>query len=195
LMQMAIDVAGFSPAEADELRQAMGSKRSQERMERLRARLYDGMAARGVTGEVADRIWEKLAAFASYGFPESHSVSFAYLVYASSWLKRYFPAAFCAALLDAQPMGFYSPHSLVQDARRHGVEVRPPALARSAAGATLEADGPRAGERPGPAAGVGAAPETWGRGGPAVRLGLGSVRGIGDDQARRIVAERDVHGP
>ncbi len=201
LMQMAIDVAGFSPAEADELRQAMGSKRSQERMERLRARLYDGMAARGVTGEVADRIWEKLAAFASYGFPESHSVSFAYLVYASSWLKRYFPAAFCAALLDAQPMGFYSPHSLVQDARRHGVEVRTPDLARSVAGAILEVDGDAdadagsATARPGPAEGAGAAPETWGRGGPAVRLGLGSVRGIGDDLARRIVAERDAHGP
>ena len=141
LMQMAIDVAGFTPGEADELRQAMGSKRSLERMERLRQRLYDGMAAQGVTGEVADRMWEKLAAFASYGFPESHSVSFAYLVYASSWLKRYYPAAFCAALLDAQPMGFYSPHSLTQDARRHGVEVRTPDLAVSAAGATLEVDG------------------------------------------------------
>ncbi|HKY66788.1 MAG TPA: hypothetical protein VJM49_10480, partial [Acidimicrobiales bacterium] len=141
LMQIAIDVAGFSPGEADELRQAMGSKRSHERMERLRQRLHDGMAEREVTGEVAERVWEKLAAFASYGFPESHSVSFAYLVYASSWLKRYYPAAFCAALLDAQPMGFYSPHSLVQDARRHGVEVRTPDLALSAAGATLEVDG------------------------------------------------------
>jgi error-prone DNA polymerase len=191
LMQMAIDVAGFTPAEADELRQAMGSKRSEERMGRLRRRLYDGMAANGITGEVADRIWEKLAAFASYGFPESHSVSFAYLVYASSWLKRYFPAAFCAALLDAQPMGFYSPHSLVQDARRHGVEVRTPDLAVSSAGATLELDGPP----PWPAPGAGAAPGTWGRGGPAVRLGLGSVRGIGDEMARRIVAERDAGGP
>ena len=121
LMQMAIDVAGFTPGEADQLRQAMGSKRSRERMERLRDRLYDGMAERGITGEVADQIYDKLAAFANYGFPESHSVSFAYLVYASSWLKLYYPAAFCAALLNAQPMGFYSPHTLVQDARRHGV--------------------------------------------------------------------------
>jgi error-prone DNA polymerase len=198
LMQMAIDVAGFTAAEADELRQAMGSKRSQVRMERLRHRLYEGMAERGVTGEVADRIWEKLAAFASYGFPESHSVSFAYLVYASSWLKRYYPAAFCAALLDAQPMGFYSPHSLVQDARRHGVEVRTPDLALSSAGATLEVAGcPPSGRagRPGRAPGAGSAPETWGTGGPAVRLGLGSVRGIGDDLAERIVAERDTRGP
>jgi error-prone DNA polymerase len=157
---------------------------------------------------VADRVWEKLAAFASYGFPESHSVSFAYLVYASSWLKRYYPAAFCAALLDAQPMGFYSPHSLTQDARRHGVEVRTPDLALSAAGATLEVDGlpparrdvrPPPGEegptRPGKAPGAGAPPETWGKGGPAVRIGLGAVRGLGADRATRIVAERDAHGP
>jgi error-prone DNA polymerase len=191
LMQMAIDVAGFTPAEADQLRQAMGSKRSHERMEALRRRLYDGMAANGVVGEVADRIWEKLAAFASYGFPESHSVSFAYLVYASSWLKRYYPAAFCAALLNAQPMGFYSPHSLTQDARRHGVEVRTPDLAVSGVGATLEVGEAGAG----PVAGKGAPPDTWGRGGPAVRLGLGTVRGIGGDLARRIVAERDAWGP
>ena len=122
LMQMAIDVAGFTPSEADQLRQAMGSKRSRERMERLRERLYEGMAERGITGEIADRIFEKMAAFANFGFPESHSVSFAYLVYASSWIKLHEPAAFCAALLNAQPMGFYSPHSLVQDACRHGVD-------------------------------------------------------------------------
>ena len=190
LMQMAMDVAGFSAAEADQLRQAMASKRSQERMEALRRRLYDGMAANQVVGEVADRIWEKLAAFASYGFPESHSVSFAYLVYASAWLKRYYPAAFCGALVNAQPMGFYSPHTLVQDARRHGVEVRTPDLAASGAAATLEVDGPA----PGPVAGEGRPPETWGIGGPAVRLGLGSVRGLGTVLAARIVAEREAHG-
>jgi error-prone DNA polymerase len=191
LMQMAIDVAGFTPAEADQLRQAMGSKRSHDRMESLRRRLYDGMAANGVVGEVADRIWEKLAAFASYGFPESHSVSFAYLVYASSWLKRYYPAAFCAALLNAQPMGFYSPHSLTQDARRHGVEVRTPDLAVSGAAATLEVVGPA----PGPAPGAGSAPEAWGAGGPAVWIGLVLVRGLGDELAGRIVAERQAQGP
>ena len=185
LMQMAIDVAGFTPSEADQLRQAMGSKRSRERMERMRARLYDGMAANGITGDVADQLWEKLAAFANYGFPESHSVSFAYLVYASSWIKRYYPAAFCAALLNAQPMGFYSPHTLVGDARRHGVEVRTPDINRSAAGATLEWPGPRpddAAERPG----AGVPPDRWGRDGPAVRLGIGSVRHIGEDLADAI---------
>ncbi len=125
-MQIAIDVAGFSPGEADQLRQAMGSKRSTERMEALRGRLYEGMAANGIVGATADAIFEKLSAFANFGFPESHSVSFAYLVYASSWMKLHYPAAFCAALLNAQPMGFYSPNSLVADARRHGVTVRRP---------------------------------------------------------------------
>ncbi|MCU0261409.1 MAG: error-prone DNA polymerase, partial [Ilumatobacteraceae bacterium] len=170
LMQMAIDVAGFSPAESDELRQAMGSKRSAARMERLRERLYAGMAERGITGAVADEIYVKMKAFANYGFPESHSVSFAYLVYASSWIKYHEPAAFCAALLNAQPMGFWSPHTLVRDARRHGVTVRTVDLQASLAGATLE------------------------DGGTAVRLGIAPVRGVGTDLAERIVAERDAHG-
>ncbi len=166
LMQMAIDVAGFTAAEADQLRQAMGSKRSQERMERLRTRLYAGMAERGIVGDVADAIYDKLAAFANFGFPESHSVSFAYLVYISAWIKHHHPAAFCAALLNAQPMGFYSPHSLIQDARRHGVTVHTPDINRSGAGAVLE----------GPADAA------------EVRLGLSSVRHIGDDLAEVIVA-------
>ena len=138
LMQMAIDVAGFSPSEADQLRQAMGSKRSRARMEKLKARLFEGMAERGITGEVAEEIFMKMAAFANYGFPESHSVSFSYLVYASSWIKFHEPAAFCAALLNAQPMGFWSPHSLCQDARRHGVVVHSPDLNASKALAMLE---------------------------------------------------------
>ena len=136
LMQMAIDVAGFTPSEADQLRQAMGSKRSRARMEKLKERLFAGMAERGITGEVAEEIFTKMAAFANYGFPESHSVSFSYLVYASAWIKYHEPAAFCAALLNAQPMGFWSPHSLCQDARRHGVVVLSPDLAASPA-ATL----------------------------------------------------------
>ena len=149
----------------------MGSKRSAERMERLKARLFDGMAERGITGDVAEQIYEKLAAFANFGFPESHSVSFAYLVYSSAWLKLHYPAAFCAALLNAQPMGFYSPHSLVQDARRHGVVIRTPDINASGAGATLE-------------------PCEDSEGGLAVRLGVGSVRTIGDDLAERIDAGR-----
>jgi error-prone DNA polymerase len=175
LMQMAVDVAGFTAAEADQLRQAMGAKRSSERMERLRGRLYAGMAERGITGDVADRIHEKLAAFANFGFPESHSVSFAYLVYASAWLKLHHPAAFLAALLNAQPMGFWSPNTLVADARRHGVVVRGPDVNRSAATATLEpAEG-----------GEDAGPGDW-----AVRLGLGYVRSLGDEVAERIAEGR-----
>ena len=182
LMHMAIDVAGFTPAEADQLRQAMGSKRSQERMEQLKGRLFEGMAARGITGETAEVIYEKLAAFANYGFPESHSVSFAYLVYSSCWLKYHYPAAFCAGLLRAQPMGFYSPHSLSQDAGRHGVEVRTPDINASDWWATLEPGDEKVRDH--------ARPETWGWGGPAVRLGIGSVRHIGDDLAKEIAAKR-----
>src|SRR5215207_6987259 len=184
LMQMAVDVAGFTAAEADQLRQAMGAKRSSERMERLRGRLYAGMAERGITGEVADRIYEKLAAFANFGFPESHSVSFAYLVYASAWLKLHYPAAFLAALLNAQPMGFWSPNTLVADARRHGVVVRGPDVNRSAATATLEEGAGRLGE------GEGSPPNGQGAAGPAVRLGLGHVRSLGDELAERIAEGR-----
>ena len=173
LMQMAIDVAGFSAAEADELRQAMGSKRSQMRMERLRDRFYGGMAERGIVGQTADLIWEKLAAFANFGFPESHSVSFAYLVYASSWIKHHYPAAFCASLLNAQPMGFYSPHTLAQDARRHGVTVLTPCINTSLAGASLEGSTDN----------------------PDMRMGISSIRHIGDDLADDIVAERGRAGP
>jgi error-prone DNA polymerase len=171
LMQMAIDVAGFTASEADQLRQAMGSKRSRQRMEQLRARCYDGMAERGITGPVADEIFEKMAAFANYGFPESHSVSFAYLVYASAWIKLHEPAAFCAALLNAQPMGFYSPQSLVQDARRHGVAVRTPDLNDSNWCATLE-------------------PCPDSHHGLAVRLGVGPVRSVGEDLAKEVAAGR-----
>ena len=169
LMQMAIDVAGFTPAESDELRRAMGAKRSVERMERLKGRFFAGMAERGVGAEAGEQIWHKMVAFATYGFPESHSVSFSYLVYASAWIKLHYPAAFCAALLNAQPMGFYSPHSLCQDARRHGVVVHGPDINLSAGTAVLE-------------------PCETSTGGVAVRLGLSSVRGIGSELADAIAA-------
>jgi len=185
LMQMAIDAAGFSAAEADQLRQAMGSKRSASRMERLRARLYGGMAERGITGEIADTIWEQLAAFANFGFPESHSVSFAYLVYVSAWLKLHYPAAFLAALLNSQPMGFWAPHTLVADARRHGVVVEGPDVNKSEAGASLE---PLV--RPGISAGPEISPGPGANAGPLVRLGLASVKGVGDDLATEIAAGR-----
>jgi error-prone DNA polymerase len=192
LMQMAIDAAGFSAAEADQLRQAMGSKRSASRMERLRARLYGGMAERGITGEIADTIWEQLAAFANFGFPESHSVSFAYLVYVSAWLRLHYPAAFLAALLNSQPMGFWAPHTLVADARRHGVVVIGPDVNKSEAGASLEPVPPEPATTLGPATplepGVSVGSEA--SAGPLVRLGLASVKGVGDDLATAIAAGR-----
>jgi error-prone DNA polymerase len=190
LMQMAIDIAGFDAAGADELRRAMGSKRSAERMQRLKQRLYDGMAANGITGDLADDMFVKLAAFANYGFPESHAMSFAYLVFASAWFKRYHPAAFCAALINAQPMGFYSTQTLVDDARRHGVEVRRPDINASNAQATLEPPTVLGGPRNE----AGAPPSQWGVGGPVVRLGLSEVRTLGDDIAERIQAERETNG-
>ncbi|MGI8794962.1 MAG: error-prone DNA polymerase [Acidimicrobiales bacterium] len=185
LMQIAMDVAGFTPGEADQLRQAMASKRSAERMNQLKERLYAGMAVNGIDGDIADQLWEKLAAFANYGFPESHSVSFAYLVYSSSWLKYHYPDAFCAALLNAQPMGFYSPQSLVADARRHGVLTLGPDINLSASDATLQPA--PAGERaPSVVRGL-----TVGDGGRfAVRLGTSSVRTIGADLAERIAEGR-----
>ncbi|WP_141278961.1 error-prone DNA polymerase [Pseudonocardia hydrocarbonoxydans] len=176
LMQVAVDVAGFSAGDADELRRAMGAKRSTEKMEKLRARFFDGMTANGITGEVADGIFAKMLAFANFGFPESHSISFASLVYWSAWFKRYHPAAFCAALLNSQPMGFYSPQSLVADARRHGVLARGPDVNHGRSEALLQSD-PRS------------------EGGFAIRLGTAEVRGIGPDLAELIDAERDLRGP
>jgi error-prone DNA polymerase len=172
LMQLAVDCAGFSAAEADQLRRAMGSKRSTEKMHRLRGRFYEGMyELHGITGDLADRVYEKLEAFANFGFPESHALSFASLVFYSSWLKLHHPAAFCAALLRAQPMGFYSPQSLVADARRHGVLVHGPDVNASLPHANLQ------------------------NAGNEVRLGLGAVRHIGDELAERIVENRSADGP
>jgi error-prone DNA polymerase len=165
LMQMAVDVAGFTPGEADQLRKAMGSKRSSEKMLDLQQRFFAGMAANGITGEVAETVFDKIAAFANYGFPESHSMSFAYLVYASAWFKCHHPAAFCVALLNAQPMGFWSPDTLVRDARRHGVHVRRADVNHSDWWSTLEGD-------------------------DVVRLGIKEVRSVGADLAKRIAAGR-----
>ena len=174
LMQLAVDVAGFDAGEADQLRRAMGAKRSGAKMEKLKTRLYDGMAnLHGITGTSADRIYERLLAFANFGFAESHALSFAALVFYSSWLKLHHPAAFTAALLRAQPMGFYSPQSLVADARRHGVTIRRPDINASKQHADLE---------PGPG------------GAPAIRLGLAGIRTIGDDLADRIVQARPAAG-
>jgi error-prone DNA polymerase len=164
-MQVAIALAGFSAGDADVLRRAMGHKRSRERMAAICQRMLDGMAKNGIASSDADRIFNQINGFADYGFPESHAASFALLVYASAYLKHYYAPEFTAAILNAQPMGFYAPGTLVEDARRHGVEVRPVDVTHSGWDATLEK-----GEHPA----------------PAVRLGLRSVRGLGATARDRL---------
>jgi error-prone DNA polymerase len=190
LMQIAIDAAGFTPGEADQLRQAMGSKRSRQRMAAMHDRLMRGMAERGIDHEAATEIAHKLEAFAQFGFPESHSVSFAYLVYSSSWMKLHYPAEFVCALLNAQPMGFYSPHTLVRDAVRHGVQVLGPDVNRSRTDCTLEPRTADAGPVGFPRDGWHADPSTR-----ALRIGLRYVRGLADSLLDRVDETRDADGP
>ncbi|WP_242868703.1 error-prone DNA polymerase [Microbacterium oxydans] len=210
LIQMATAVGDCTADEADLLRRAMGSKRGLERIEKVRDKLYAGMARRGLVDEAADRIYAQIQAFSNFGFAESHSLSFALLVYASSWLKLHYPAAFLAGLLRSQPMGFYSAATLTADARRHGVEVRRPDLHLSGAMELLEplsSDTPRGPTGQDPCLSVpqppvlrfdrSAADESAVHrrdGGSAVRLGLGGIRGIGMAMAEKIVAEREANG-
>lgn len=217
LMQMAVAVGNCTAEDADLLRRAMGSKRGLERIDSLREKLYAGMAENGLVGAVADELYAKIQAFANFGFAESHSLSFALLVYASSWIKLHYPAAFLAGLLRAQPMGFYSPATLTADARRHGVRVRRPDLLRSGVEAGLEPLDDEFGspdaDRRRPATGLDACtcadqPPTgdFDRSAPdeseahrrdgafAVRMGLAGVTGIGAKVAERIVAERERGG-
>lgn len=137
-MQVAITAAGFTPGEADTLRRAMGHKRSRERMAEICAKLITGMQRNGIPEETARRIYNQINAFADYGFPESHAASFALIVYASAYLRHYYAPEFTAAILNAQPMGFYSVGTLIEDAKRHGVKVRPVDLTRSAWDHSLE---------------------------------------------------------
>ncbi|MCM8595777.1 MAG: error-prone DNA polymerase [Candidatus Accumulibacter sp.] len=171
VMQLAVAAAGFTPGEADQLRRAMAAWRRKGGLEPFEEKLISGMRQRGYDEAFAQRIFAQIRGFGEYGFPESHAASFALLVYVSAWLKRHHPAAFLCALLNSQPMGFYSPSQLVQDARRHGVEVRPASACRSAREARLEDTSP-------PAAG------------PAVRLGLSAIGGLSEAAATRLVAAR-----
>lgn len=207
VMQMAMAIGGCTPEDADLLRRAMGSKRGNEKISALEDKLFAGMAGNGIIGADAENIYAKIKAFANFGFAESHSISFALLVYVSSWIKLHYPAAFLAALLRAQPMGFYSPATLTADARRHGVEVRRPDIQLSGATAGLEAiDGaaptgmdscldpeqepvlPFAGVRPNDLA------EHRRDAHRAVRLGLSDIKSIGVELATSIVDERDRGG-
>jgi error-prone DNA polymerase len=185
-MQVAIAAAGFTPGEADQLRRAMGHKRSRERMAAICQKMLDGMAANGIAPDVAQRIFNQINGFADYGFPESHAASFALLVYASAYLKHYYAPEFTAAILNAQPMGFYAPGTIVEDAKRHGVEVRPPDVTISKWDATLEPRDADAGKVP--------SMSSTAKPAPAVRLGIRSVRGLG--AAARTKLERALaEGP
>jgi error-prone DNA polymerase len=183
VMQLAVVAAGFTPGEADQLRRAMAAWKRRGGLGHFEQKLIDGMRERGYEEQFARQIFQQIQGFGEYGFPESHSASFALLVYVSCWLKCHEPAAFTAALLNSQPMGFYAPAQLVRDARNHGVEVRPVDVRVSQVDCTLE---PAAAS---PAAGQ-AAPTPSGTSQPALRLGLGMVRSLSADAAARVVAAR-----
>jgi error-prone DNA polymerase len=168
-MKIAIVAAGFTPAEADELRRAMATFRHAGTINSFEAKMVEGMARNNYDRDFARRCFAQIKGFGEYGFPESHAASFALLVYVSSWLKHHYPEAFAAGLLNAQPMGFYAPAQIVRDAREHGVEIRPADVNTSDWDYTLE---------PTPSSRM------------ALRLGLRQIRGLGNARASRIVAER-----
>ncbi len=178
-MRLAIDVAGFTPDEADALRKAMGAWRKIGSIEKFRDRFIAGVRARGVPEPAATEMFDRIHGFGEYGFPESHAASFSLLVYASAWLKLYHPAAFAAGLINSQPMGFYQPAQIVRDARDHGVEVRPVCVQSSSWDATLEPVSPS---------------ERSESRGPALRLGMRLVKGLRERAARAIERAR-AKGP
>jgi len=169
VLAVAIALAGFSVGEAEGLRRAMSRKRSKEAVEAFHERFVEGALGRGVDRQTAEEVFLKLNGFAAFGFPKSHAAAFGLLAYQSAWLRHHYPAEFLCALLNAQPMGFYPPSSLVRDAQRRGVEVRPPDVNLSRAECGLE--------------------------GEAVRVGLEYVRSLSEEEAKALVAERDRRGP
>jgi len=170
-MRIAVVAAGFTPDEADMLRRAMATFRKTGLVHEFHEKLVGGMTANGYPRDFAERCFKQIEGFGEYGFPESHAASFALLVYVSAWLKHHYPAAFAAAILNSQPMGFYAPAQLVRDAREHGVTVRPPDINASDWDCTLE-------------------PETASADGVALRLGLRRIKGLAEDDSARLVAAR-----
>jgi error-prone DNA polymerase len=168
VLEVAMALAGFGVGEAEGLRRAMSRKRSQDAIEAYRERFYEGAAANGVLRETAELVFSKINGFASFGFPKSHAAAFALLAYQSAWLRHYYPGEFLCALLNAQPMGFYPPASLVRDAQRHCVEVLPPDVNQSADKCRIEGD--------------------------AVRVGLGYIKGLSEEPAKAFVEERERGG-
>jgi error-prone DNA polymerase len=189
-MRLAVVAAGFTPGEADQLRRAMGGWRRPGLIEQFRQKLHGGMMQRGLSKEYAERVFQQIRGFGEYGFPESHSASFALLVYVSAWLKHYYPDAFAAAVINSQPMGFYAPAQLVRDAREHGVEVRPVDVNDSEWNCTLEKTRQKAeggGQKDVSAFSV--LPSAF-----ALRLGLRQLRGLPEKQTRAIMSAR-ADGP
>lgn len=184
-MRIAIVAAGFSPAEADRLRRSMAAFRRSGTIYEMGRKLVAGMLSNGYSQEFAERCFKQLEGFGEYGFPESHAASFALIVYVSCWLKHYYPDVFLAALLNAQPMGFYAPAQLVRDAREHGVCVLPPDVNRSDWDSTLETD-------PRPRSSLAT---TEGGGVKAVRLGLRQIKGLRENAMARLIAARQGEGP
>jgi error-prone DNA polymerase len=164
VLDVAMALAGFSVGEAEGLRRAMSRKRSHDAIEAYRDRFYEGAARKGVDRETAELVFTKINGFASFGFPKSHAAAFALLAYQSAWLRHYYSGEFLCALLNAQPMGFYPPASLVRDAQRRGVDVLPPDVNKSDYRCQIEGD--------------------------AVRVGLGYIKGLGEDAAKAFVMER-----
>jgi error-prone DNA polymerase len=186
VMQLAVVAAGFTPGEADQLRRSMAAWKRKGGLQPFEQRLVQGMLERGYRREFAESIYRQILGFGEYGFPESHSASFALLVYVSAWLKCHHPAAFCAALLNSQPMGFYAPAQLVQDARRHGVDVRAPDVCASQWDCTLEGDALRLGLRM-----VGGLSEAAGHGVAAARA-HGAFASVDDLARRASLEQRDL---
>ncbi|GBQ91336.1 error-prone DNA polymerase [Asaia krungthepensis] len=174
-MQVAIHCAGFTPGEADQLRRAMATFKMTGGVSPFREKLIAGMQREGYTAAFAEETFSRLEGFGSYGFPESHAASFALIAYASSWIKCHYPDVFCAALLNSQPMGFYAPAQIVQDARAHGVEIRPICVNASRWDCTLERT---------------AKPASNKSRGLALRLGLRLVRGLANKDAAALIAAR-----
>jgi error-prone DNA polymerase len=184
-MKVAMVAAGFSADEADQLRRAMAAWRKSGAIRRFHQKIIDGMIKNGYQREFAENTFHQIQGFGEYGFPESHSASFALLVYVSSWLKRHHPAVFCAALLNSQPMGFYQPAQIVRDAREHGVEVLSIDVNHSQWDCTLQSAHPR--DEP---VASSAEKRTWALNGPAVRLGFRQIKGFRQLHADAIVAAR-----
>jgi error-prone DNA polymerase len=183
-MRLAVVAAGFTPGEADQLRRAMAAWRRPGVIDQFKQKLLNGMRDRGLSEQFAENVFTQLRGFGEYGFPESHAASFALLVYVSCWLKHYYPQVFCAAMLNSQPLGFYSPSQLVQCARNHHVQCLPPDINRSDWDCTLEPNQSQKNQTPGNQT----IPHH-------VRLGLRMITGLGESVARKIVDHRKAHGP